>query len=162
AAGGVLAVGDAVPGDGAEEDVLRAAGAALRGQAVERDVRRVVGDDRRPAVVAVEPDRARGPADPAGLVDVPAVGRPGADAVGVVVVRVVERYAGAHGAVAARYRQIDVVECLVADPVRRVVAEDGRAVRALARALYVVEVDVADRADARAVAAPLAGTDLLH
>src|SRR5262249_43724355 len=117
---------------------------------------------RRPVVVVREAHRARGVVDPVGVVDVPPVRRPGADALRVVVGRVVGRHPGAHRGAAARHGQVDVVEGHVGRLVGRVGAPDGRAVRALAGTGDVVVRDVVDGADPGAVAAPAPGTDLLH
>src|SRR6266545_3927210 len=93
-AGGVGAVGHAVPIDALEQHV-GGAGAALGGEVVEVDRAAGIGDDRRAGVAGVEPHRAVGERDVVGVVDVPAVRGAGADTVRVVVVRVVARHRGA-------------------------------------------------------------------
>src|SRR5204862_3326830 len=93
------------------------------------------------------------------VVDVPPVGRPGADAVRVVVVRVVARHRGRDRPAAARYLQVDVVEQHVRDLVAAGLAPDRRAVRPRpgVRAGDVVVRDVADVPDGGGAAASQPG-----
>src|SRR5439155_2120140 len=155
--------GHAEPGDVLEQQVGRA-GAALGREVVEPDVAAGVGDDRRPRVTGAEVDAAPGERDVVGVVDVPPVGGTGADALRVVVARVVARHAGAHRAVAAGDVDAQVVERHVADPVAARLAPQRRAElrAALAGDLDVVVGDVVDVPDAGAVAAAAPGPDLLH
>src|SRR5205814_10683305 len=150
--------------DGLEHHVVRA-GAALGLEAVEGHLAAGVRDDGRPGVAAGELDPAvAGEVDVVGVVDVPAVRRPGTDAVGVVVGRIVARHAGTDVGVPARHGDVYVVERDVGRLVRRVRAPDRRAVlrAALAGDGDAVVGDVADVPHAGTVPAPLAGTDLLH
>src|SRR5262249_32255893 len=128
----------------------------------ELDRGRVVRDHRGPRVAVAVVHRAVDEGDVVGEVDVPAVRRPGTDALGVVVRRVVARYAGAGGAAATRYGQLHVGEGDVVGLVAGVLAPDGRAERALAGTGDVLVGDVADAADTRVVTTALAVTDLLH
>src|SRR5437764_7538030 len=118
----------AVTADVLEDEVVGTP-ALLETEPGELDRAGRVDQYRRPGVVVLEVHSAAVEGDVVGVVDEPAVGRAGADALRVVVGRVVARQAGAGRAAAARYGDLHVGEGHVADVVAAVGAPDRRAVR---------------------------------